>query len=72
MRNSLIGQNIFILIKNLFLLGVSFYHKMFLLLTVGQVMNGKSMGNTCTSMAGSCECMAKTTQCCKVISLQLK
>ena len=27
------------------------------------------MGNTCKSMAASCQCMAKTT--CKVISLQL-
>ena len=61
MRNSLLGQNIFILIKNLFLLGVSFYHKRLLLLAVGQVMNRKSMGNICTPMAGSCECMAKTT-----------
>ena len=30
------------------------------------------MGNTCTSMADSCECMAKATQYCKVIGLQLK
>ena len=30
------------------------------------------MGDTCTPMADSCECMAKTTQYCKVISFQLK
>ena len=29
------------------------------------------MGNTCKSMAGSCQCMAKPLQYCKVISLQL-
>ena len=29
-------------------------------------------GNTCTPMAGSCQCMAKPIQYCKVISLQLK
>ena len=29
------------------------------------------MGNTCKSMADSCQCMAKTLQYCKVISLQL-
>ena len=29
------------------------------------------MGNTCKSMADSCQCMAKTTKYCKVISLQL-
>ena len=29
-------------------------------------------GNTCTPMADSCQCMAKTIQYCKVISLQLK
>ena len=29
------------------------------------------MGNTCNSMADSCQCMSKTTQYCKVISLQL-
>ena len=61
MGNSLIGQNTFILIKILFLLGMGFYHKMLLLLTVGHVMNGKSMGNICTPVAGSCECMAKIT-----------
>ena len=32
---------------------------------------GFRMGNTCTSMADSCQCMAKP-QYCKVISLQLK
>ena len=30
------------------------------------------MGNTCTPMADSCQCMAKSTTNCKVISLQLK
>ena len=30
------------------------------------------MGNTCTPMADSCECMAKPPQYCKAISLQLK
>ena len=30
------------------------------------------MGNTCTPMANSCECMAKPAQYCKVINLQLK
>ena len=29
------------------------------------------MGNTCKSMADSCQCMAKPLQYCKVISLQL-
>ena len=29
------------------------------------------MGNTCTTMAESCQCMAKPTKYCKVISLQL-
>ena len=29
------------------------------------------MGNTCKSMAGSCQCMQKPLQYCKVISLQL-
>ena len=29
-------------------------------------------GNTCKSMADSCQCMAKPLQYCKVISLQLK
>ena len=30
------------------------------------------MGNTCTPMADSCQCMAKPIQYCKVISPQLK
>ena len=30
------------------------------------------MGNICTPMADSCQCMAKSIQYCKVISLQLK
>ena len=29
------------------------------------------MGNTCTPIADSCQCMAKPLQYCKVISLQL-
>ena len=29
------------------------------------------MGNTCKSMADSCQCMQKPLQYCKVISLQL-
>ena len=33
---------------------------------------GFKMGNTCTPMADSCQCMAKPLQCCEVISLQLK
>ena len=33
---------------------------------------GFRMGNTCTTMANSCQCMAKPLQYCKVISLQLK
>ena len=33
---------------------------------------GFRMGNTCTLMADSCECMAKPIQYYKVISLQLK
>ena len=32
---------------------------------------GIGMGNTCKSMVGSCQCMAKPLQYCKVISLQL-
>ena len=32
---------------------------------------GIRMGNTCKSMADSCQCMTKTLQYCKVISLQL-
>ena len=30
------------------------------------------MGNTCTPMVDSCQCMAKPIQYCKVINLQLK
>ena len=30
------------------------------------------MGNTCTPVADSCQCMAKPIQYCKIISLQLK
>ena len=30
------------------------------------------MGNTCTTVADSCQCMAKPMQYCKVTSLQLK
>ena len=38
-----------------------------------QKVEGKlRMGNTCTPMADSCECMATPLQYCKVISLQLK
>ena len=33
---------------------------------------GFRMGNTCTPMADSCQCMAKPLQYCEVISLQLK
>ena len=33
---------------------------------------GFRMGNTCTPVADSCQCMAKPMQYCKVISLQLK
>ena len=33
---------------------------------------GVRMGNTCTPMADSCQCMANPPQYCKVISLQLK
>ena len=33
---------------------------------------GARMGNTCTPMVDSCQCMAKPLQYCKVISLQLK
>ena len=32
---------------------------------------GMGMGNTCKSMADSCQCMTKPPQYCKVISLQL-
>jgi len=37
-----------------------------------EVEVGFRMGNTCTHMADSCECGAKSTTICKVISLQLK
>ena len=37
-----------------------------------EVGGGFRMGNTCTPMAGSYQCMAKTLQYYKVISLQLK
>jgi len=37
-----------------------------------EVGAGFKMGNTCTPMADSCQCMAKPIQYCKVISLQLK
>ena len=36
-----------------------------------EVGGGIGMGNTCKSMAHSCQCMAKPLQYCKVISLQL-
>ena len=36
-----------------------------------EVGGGFRMGNTCKSMADSCQCMAKPLQYCKVISLQL-
>ena len=40
---------------------------------MGREMGGGfGMGNTCTSVADSCQCMAKPLQYCKVISLQLK
>ena len=32
---------------------------------------GIGMGNTCKSMADSCQCITETTTNCKVISLQL-
>ena len=37
-----------------------------------EVGGGFRMGNTCTSMVHSCQCMAKPLQYCKVISLQIK
>ena len=37
-----------------------------------EVGGGIGMGNTCKSMADSCQCMTKTTTIYKVISLQLK
>ena len=36
-----------------------------------EVGGGIGRGNTCKSMADSCQCMAKLTTICKVISLQL-
>ena len=36
-----------------------------------KVGGGIGMGNTCKSMADSCQCMTKTPQYCKVIRLQL-
>ena len=36
-----------------------------------EVGGGIRMGNTCKSMADSCQCMTKTSKYCKVISLQL-
>ena len=36
-----------------------------------EVGGGIGMGNTCKSMADSCQCMVKPLQYCKVISLQL-
>ena len=38
----------------------------------GRWEGGFRMGNTCTPMVDSCQCMAKALQYCKVISLQLK
>ena len=37
-----------------------------------EVGGGFTMGNTCTPMAYSCQCMQKPPQYCKVISFQLK
>ena len=37
-----------------------------------EVGRGFRMGNTCTPVADSCQCMAKPQQYCKVISLQSK
>ena len=37
-----------------------------------EVGGGFRIGNTCTHVADSCQCMAKPLQYCKVISLQLK
>ena len=37
-----------------------------------EVGGGFRMGNACTPMADSCQCIAKPPQYCKVISLQLK
>ena len=35
-----------------------------------EVVGGFRMGNTCTLVTDSCECMTKPLQYCKVISLQ--
>ena len=35
-----------------------------------EVGEGFRMGNTCTPVADSCQCIGKPIQCCKVISLQ--
>ena len=37
-----------------------------------EVGGGFRLGNTCTPVADSCQCMAKPPQYCEVISLQLK
>ena len=37
-----------------------------------EVGEGFRMGNTCTPVVDSCQCIAKPVQYCKVISLQLK
>ena len=37
-----------------------------------EVGGGFRMGNACTPVVDSCQCMAKQIQYCKVISLQLK
>ena len=40
---------------------------------MGREVGGEfRMGNTCTPVADSCQCMAKPLQYCKVICLQLK
>lgn len=40
---------------------------------MGREVKGKvAIGNTCTPMADSCQCMAKPLQYCKVIILQFK
>ena len=37
-----------------------------------EVEEGFRMGNTCTPMADSCQCIEETLQYCNVISVQLK
>ena len=37
-----------------------------------EVGGGFRMGDTCSPMADLCQCIAKTTTYCKVISLQIK